>query len=95
MLELVKVSAYYDGVRALDEVSLDVDKREIVAIIGSNGVGKTTLLMCAAGLHPQLRGRILFEGKDVARFGASKIVKLGVSLVPEGRQLFPRYFRRG
>jgi branched-chain amino acid transport system ATP-binding protein len=89
MFELVELSAYYEGVRALDGVSLEVHKGEIVAIIGSNGVGKTTLLMCAAGLHLQLRGRILFEGKDVTRLSASEIVRLGVSLVPEGRQLFP------
>jgi branched-chain amino acid transport system ATP-binding protein len=89
MLELSGVSAYYDGVRALNDISLKVRQGEIVAVIGSNGAGKTTLLSSIAGVHPHRIGEILFEGRQLSTLGASRIVRCGISLIPEGRHLFP------
>jgi branched-chain amino acid transport system ATP-binding protein len=67
---------------------LKVDRGEIVSIIGANGAGKSTLLKSIAGLCPIYGGQILFQGMDISRIGTERIIRLGVSLVPEGRQLF-------
>lgn len=74
--------------QALKGVSLHVEEGEIVALIGVNGAGKTTLLNSIVGLVPSVTGQILFQGFDITHFSPGKIVRMGVSLVPEGRQLF-------
>lgn len=89
MLEVECISASYGSVRALENVSLSVDRNEIVCLLGSNGAGKTTLLNCISGLVPLQAGRILFEGEPLTGQGVEKIVARGVVQVPEGREIFP------
>jgi branched-chain amino acid transport system ATP-binding protein len=81
--------AGYGDVPVLHGVSLEVRAGEIVALIGSNGAGKTTLLKAVAGLLPAMGGRILFERAAVTDLRPYRRVQLGISLVPEGRRLFP------
>ena len=89
MLRLVNVSASYRGLRALQGVSLEVARGEIVAVVGANGAGKSTLLKAIAGLVAT-DGSIEFEGQPLRRVAAHRITRMGVSMVPEGRRLFPR-----
>jgi len=89
MLRLVNVSASYRGLRALQGVSLEVARGEIVAVVGANGAGKSTLLKSIAGLVAT-EGSIEFEGQSLRRVAAHRITRIGVSMVPEGRRLFPR-----
>jgi len=90
LLELETVNAFYGRIQALRGVSIHVDKGEVVALIGSNGAGKTTTLRTISGLmHPQ-SGSIRFDGKDISRTPASRVVELGISQSPEGRRLFAR-----
>ena len=90
LLELEGVDAAYGRIQALRGVTLQVQKGEVVALIGSNGAGKTTTLRTISGLmHPQ-KGSIRFDGQDISRTPPSKIVELGVCQSPEGRRLFPR-----
>ena len=90
LLELKGVDAFYGRIQALRKMSIDVDKGEVVALIGSNGAGKTTTLRTISGLmHPQA-GTIRFDGGEITTTGPSKIVALGISQSPEGRRLFPR-----
>jgi len=89
MLELRNISAFYGTVQALRDVSLEVKTGEIVTIIGANGAGKTTLLKTIAGLVPAKEGMVRFDGTTVTNLAPNRIVSLGASLVPEGRQIFP------
>ena len=82
--------AYGAGVRALQGVSLRVQPGEVVALIGANGAGKTTLLKTIAGLVAPQAGEVSFDGRAMGAMDAADRVKLGVSLVPEGRRLFSR-----
>jgi branched-chain amino acid transport system ATP-binding protein len=88
MLKLENVSAFYGRIQALREVSLHVTEGEIVAVIGSNGAGKSTLLNTICGLIPARGGRVLFDGRSIAGLAPEKIVRLGISQVPERRQIF-------
>jgi len=88
MLRLEKVSAYYGRVQALREVSLEVAEGEIVAVIGPNGAGKTTLMNTISGIVSARDGEIHFDGKAVTSCGPEKIVRAGISQVPERRQIF-------
>lgn len=88
MLRIEKLSAYYDSIQALKKVSLHVPRRKIVSIIGSNGAGKSTLLKSISGLIKAKTGRIFYNEQDITSVPANRIVGLGVSQVPEGRQLF-------
>jgi branched-chain amino acid transport system ATP-binding protein len=90
MLEVSKVCVSYDGVLALSDVSLKVEPGRIVALVGGNGNGKSTTLRAIAGLNALDDGSIRFEGAAVHPLSACKRVPLGISLVPEGRRLFPR-----
>ena len=90
MLEISGIETYYGRVRALADVSLSVDKGEIVALIGSNGAGKTTTLRTISGLLGPASGTITFEGQDITTVPASRRVAMGICHVPEGRRLFPR-----
>ncbi|MBI4830029.1 MAG: ABC transporter ATP-binding protein [Candidatus Lindowbacteria bacterium] len=88
MLKIQNLKSYYGRLQALRGISLHVGKGEIVTLIGANGAGKSTILNTVAGLVGQSEGKILLDGKDIRGFPAEKIVKQGVALVPEGRQLF-------
>ena len=88
MLWLRGVTGGYGGLTVLRDVSLAVSRGEIVTVIGANGAGKTTLLKTISGLLPASTGQISFEDVDITRRPAHAIVGLGISLVPEGRQLF-------
>lgn len=87
-LQVSAVSSYYGKIRALDGVSLTVEPGEIVALIGANGAGKTTLLKTVSGMLRAREGRVIFDGQDVTRLGAEKVVSLGMAHVPENRQVF-------
>ncbi|MDZ5699754.1 ABC transporter ATP-binding protein [Chelativorans sp. M5D2P16] len=89
MLKLEDVDAGYGATTILHSISLDVGSGEVVTIVGGNGAGKTTVLRTIAGLIRPTAGRIVFDGKDVTRLSAHDIVELGITLIPEGRQLFP------
>ena len=88
MLTVQALNAYYGRVRALKDLSLTVSAGEIVAVIGPNGAGKTTLLNAISGVIPAQSGEITFEGQPIAHLAPEKIVRLGISQVPERRQIF-------
>jgi branched-chain amino acid transport system ATP-binding protein len=89
MLELTDLRVSYGGIKALKGISLKVAPGEIVAMIGANGAGKTTTLKTIARLLPVSGGSVKFCGKDVGGLSTEQLVKAGVSLVPEGRAIFP------
>ena len=88
MLKIKNVNAYYGKVHALKNVSLHLNRGEIVTLIGANGAGKTTLLNTLSAIIPASSGEILLEGKSVTGLAADRVVSLGLSQVPEGRQVF-------
>ncbi|HXF83290.1 MAG TPA: ABC transporter ATP-binding protein [bacterium] len=89
MLELQGISTYYGKIRALDDLSLRVERGEIVALIGANGAGKTTALRTISGLLRPRAGRVLFADRDITRWPPDRIVAAGLAHCPEGRQVFP------
>lgn len=88
MLRIENLESGYDNLKVIQNLSIQVNPGEIVSIIGANGAGKTTLLKTITGLLRPLSGKILFDGQDISRTSTQKIVYLGCSLVPEGRQVF-------
>lgn len=88
LLEIKDISVYYGVIQAIKGVSFDVNEGEIIALIGANGAGKTTILHTISGLLSPKAGSILFEGQDITRIPAHKIVTLGMAQVPEGRRVF-------
>jgi len=88
MLTLHSVCTYYGRVQALKGVSLHVAEGELVALIGANGAGKTTVLNTISGLTPARRGQVLLNGADITAWAPEQIVRAGASQVPEGRQVF-------
>jgi len=89
MLEIEAIDVFYGDMQALRQVSLKVLPAEMVALIGSNGAGKSTTLRSISGLLRPRRGSIKFQGQDLCRLNPSQVVELGISQVPEGRQIFP------
>jgi len=89
MLKVENLHTYYGNIHALKGVSLEVHAGEIVTLIGSNGAGKTTTVKTIAGLLPSADGYVEFNGQDISEMAPDKIVRTGISLVPEGRQVFP------
>ena len=89
LLELDSVSSFYGDFQALFDVHLEVAEGETVAIIGANGAGKSTLLACVAGALRPAAGDVRFAGRSINRLAAHRRVPLGISLVPEGRRIFP------
>ncbi|HLN90145.1 MAG TPA: ABC transporter ATP-binding protein [Candidatus Binatia bacterium] len=90
MLETQNLSAAYDTVQILYDVNFKVEEKEIVSIIGPNGAGKTTLVKTIMGfLHPKT-GSIKFKGENIEKLPPYEIVKKGVTMIPEGREIFPR-----
>ncbi len=88
MLKTEGLTAYYDNIPALKGISINVPKGQVVTIIGANGAGKSTLLKAISGLIKSLEGRIIYKEKNIAGLLSNQIVGLGISQVPEGRQLF-------
>jgi len=90
LLEVEKVSAGYGMVQILWDVSFQVKEKEIVSIIGPNGAGKTTLVRTIFGLIPARNGAVRFKGENIERLPSYERVKKGITLIPEGREIFPR-----
>jgi branched-chain amino acid transport system ATP-binding protein len=90
LLALNNICAGYGPIEVLKGVSLEVHFGEIVTVIGANGAGKSTMLMCVSGINRVRSGSIEFEGKDITNRPAHEIVSLGISQAPEGRKIFPR-----
>jgi branched-chain amino acid transport system ATP-binding protein len=89
MLELEHIDVFYGDAQALDGVSVEIAAGSIVAIVGANGAGKSSLIRTIAGIHRPTRGRILFRGTDIAGWPSYKVCNLGIGQVAEGRQIFP------
>lgn len=89
MLEVRNINVSYGDIQAIWDVSLSIEEGEIVTLIGSNGSGKSTIMKVIAGLLRLRSGEILFDGANVGRLPSHRITDLGISLVPEGRRLFP------
>jgi branched-chain amino acid transport system ATP-binding protein len=89
MLKVVDIHTYYGDSYVLQGVSLEVAKEQVIALLGRNGVGKTTLIRSIVGFTPARRGQILFNGRDISRLAAFKIIRLRIGLVPQGRRVFP------
>jgi len=92
MLRLENITTQYDdSVIVLRDISLNVKKGEMICILGSNGAGKTTLLKTITNLLKPLRGRIYFEDQRIDPLKTHQVIRLGISVVPEGRRLFPEF----
>ncbi len=89
MLRIRNLKCFYGRIMAVKGISLSVGKGQIVSLIGANGAGKSTLLEAVCGLLPRWEGEILFEGDSLRGLDPPAIVRKGISLVPEGRMLFP------
>ena len=89
MLRVEHLDLYYGDAQALSDVSLEIEKGEIVAIVGANGAGKSSLIRCIAGIEAPRGGRILFDGKTISGLESHDICNLGIGQVAEGRQVFP------
>ena len=88
MLEIKDLEEYYGMIQAIKGVSFDVNEGEVIALIGANGAGKTTILHTITGLINAQKGSVWFEGKDITKVPAHKIVSMGMAHVPEGRRVF-------
>ena len=88
MLEVTDLNVYYGVIHAIRDVSFTVDQGEVIALIGANGAGKTTILHTVTGLLAPKSGKVLFEGKEITHMPGHAIVRLGMSHVPEGRRVF-------
>jgi len=89
LLELKNVASYYGSVQALRRVSLRVEQGEVVTLLGANGAGKSTTLRTISGLLRPTNGEVWFQGQPIHGMSTEKIVRLGISHVPEGRRIFP------
>jgi branched-chain amino acid transport system ATP-binding protein len=89
MLEVSGLDVFYGDAQALDNVSLSVEEGAIVAIVGANGAGKTSLIRTVAGMHKPVGGTIRFKGIDITGLPSHKVCDLGIGQVAEGRQIFP------
>ena len=88
LLEVKNLNVYYGNIHAIKDVSLEVDKGEIVSLIGANGAGKTTTLQTISGIIRSKSGEIIYHGKDITKTKAYLILKEGIAQVPEGRRIF-------
>lgn len=90
MLEIKDLHTYYGNIHALKGISLEVEKGEIVSLIGANGAGKTTTLRAISGLIKARSGKILLNGDDIGKYQAHELVYQGIAMVPEGRGVFAK-----
>jgi branched-chain amino acid transport system ATP-binding protein len=89
ILKVSNIESYYGPIMAIRGVSLSLHEGKVVAVLGANGAGKTTILKTISGVLDPLKGSVEFQGKSIQRMDPDKIVRLGVSHVPEGREVFP------
>ena len=89
MLEIKDLEVYYGMIQAIKGISFEVNEGEVIALIGANGAGKTTILHTISGLIAPKKGSITFEGQEITKIPAHKIVENGLAQVPEGRRVFP------
>ena len=89
MLEIKDLQVYYDGIHAIKGVSLEVARGALVTLVGSNGAGKSTLLRTICGLKRPSSGELRFGERNLLDMSVTRIVQMGISMVPEGRQIFP------
>ncbi|HEX9072329.1 MAG TPA: ABC transporter ATP-binding protein [Pseudolabrys sp.] len=89
MLKVENLDVFHGDAQALDGVSLEIEEGAIVAIVGANGAGKTSLIRTIAGMHRPTRGHVFFRGLDIAGWPSHKVCDLGIGQVAEGRQVFP------
>ncbi|MGB4656797.1 MAG: ABC transporter ATP-binding protein [Bacillota bacterium] len=89
MLSLSDLHVHYGGIHALKGISLEVPANQIITLIGANGAGKSTTLRAICGLVRASSGTITFQGKDITRASTTQIVQMGITMVPEGRRVFP------
>ena len=89
MLEVSEIHTYYGESHVLQGVSLAVARGQVVALLGRNGMGKTTLIRSLIGFTPPRQGRVIFKGTDITRFPPFRSVAMGMGLVPQGRRIFP------
>jgi branched-chain amino acid transport system ATP-binding protein len=90
MLSVTGLEVFFDRIRAIREVYIEVNNREVVSIIGANGAGKSTLLKAIMGSAKIAEGSIIFNGEDITRLPSFKRISMGISFVPEGKRLFPK-----
>jgi branched-chain amino acid transport system ATP-binding protein len=90
LLKLSDVHVSYGSIKAVKGIDIEVNEGEIVSLIGSNGAGKTTTMRTICGLIKPVKGKIEFNGKDITKTGTPEIIRMGISMSPEGRQVFPR-----
>lgn len=90
MLKVSNVETFYGRIQAIKGISMEIQEKEIVTLVGSNGAGKTTLLRTICGLIKPKSGSIAFYNKEITNKSPNDIVKLGISMSPEGRQVFPK-----
>lgn len=88
MLEIKDLEVFYGMIQAIKGVSFEVNEGEVIALIGANGAGKTTILQTITGMIPSKRGSIVFDGTDITKIAGHKIVPMGMAHVPEGRRVF-------
>lgn len=88
LLEVKNLEVYYGVICALKGISFEVNEGEIVSLIGANGAGKTTMMQSVSGIIPKRGGSVIFDGHNVSKMPCHKIVKLGMTQVPEGRRIF-------
>lgn len=89
ILEIKNLSVNFGGIKAVNDISLSVEKGKIITLIGANGAGKSTILKSVSGTIKPQSGEIIFEGENICGLSPDKIVSKGVTLVPEGRRVFP------
>ena len=89
MLRIENLDVFHGDAQALDSVTLEIAQGAIVAIVGANGAGKTSLIRTVAGMHTPARGRIVYRGQNIAGWPSHKVCNLGIGQVAEGRQVFP------
>jgi branched-chain amino acid transport system ATP-binding protein len=89
LLRVNSIETFYGPIQAIRGVSLDVDRGQIVTVLGANGAGKTSVLRTISGVLDPERGQVMFEGRDIARTPPDQVMRQGICHVPEGREIFP------